>query len=111
MEIKVQKLTTLMIISDHHKNVNRAPIIIIIFQMGKLSIKKIKYLVHSYKNSYKAKIQTQVKSLHCAVVRRANDTELKRLWSISCFHYFHLCDLISNLYSGGNSSPINEMQR
>lgn len=61
MEIKVQKLTTLMIISDHHKNVNRAPIIIIIFQMGKLSIKKIKYLVHSYKNSYKAKIQTQVR--------------------------------------------------
>lgn len=66
MEIKVQKLTTLMIISSSQKNVNRAPIIIIIFQMGKLSIKKIKYLVHSYKNSYKAKIQTQVKSLHCA---------------------------------------------
>lgn len=95
MEIKVQKLTTLMIISDHHNNVDRAPIII--FQMGKLSIKKIKYLVHSYKNSYKAKIQTQVKSLHCVVVRRVNDTELKRLWSISWFHYFQRCDLISNL--------------
>lgn len=44
MEIKVQKLITLMIISDHHNSVDRAPIIIIIFQMGKLSIKKIEYL-------------------------------------------------------------------
>ena len=37
MEIKVQKLITLMMISDHHNNVDRAPIIL--FQMGKLSIK------------------------------------------------------------------------
>ena len=52
----------------HH--VDRASIIILIFQIRKLRL-KIKHLVRNYKNGYRAKIQTQVKGLHHVVVRRA----------------------------------------
>lgn len=50
-------------------HVDRAAIIIPIFQIRKLRL-KIKYLVQNYKNCYRATVQTQINDLHCVVVRR-----------------------------------------